>query len=233
MQSEQIDKLAAALAEAQKEITSPPRNREVEVFSKRTNSKYKFRYATLDAIIEHVRPALTKNGLWFVQTLANGDGKYRLVTTLTHASGQWVSGETPILAESADNQAFGSALTYMKRYALSALLGIAADEDDDANEADGNTVESSRDRSPPPKQTKTAQATQQAANGVDTWIAQAKAAIAQMPDKAVLTRWQKDNAKTLASMKERYPEKHTDFVAWLDDQFNSLPQPQMQKDAAE
>lgn len=145
---EPINEIAAALAKAQSKLTAPPRNREVEVVSKRTGGKYKFKYATLDSIIEHVRAPLTENGLWFTQTLANGDGKYRLVTQLIHASGQRIVSETPILADSADNQAFGSALTYMKRYSLSALLGIAADEDDDANEADGNTVESSKDRAP-------------------------------------------------------------------------------------
>lgn len=225
MQSEQIDKLAAALAEAQKEITSPPRNREVEVFSKRTNSKYKFKYATLDAIIEHVRPALTKNGLWFVQTLANGDGKYRLVTTLTHASGQWISGETPILAESTDNQAFGSALTYMKRYALSAILGIAADEDDDANAADGNTVEDSRDRKTTPKQTKTEQVKEQTKSGVDLWLEKARAHVNQMPDRIALNNWLKEAAtvKALDKMKTDHAEKYDEFQAFLDRVFDTLP----------
>ena len=137
--TEPLNELMAALAKAQASITAPTRNREVEVYSKRTNAKYTFRYATLDAIIEHIRKPLTENGLWFIQRLhQNGDGKYRLVTTLTHASGQSIDGETPILAEDASNQGFGSALTYMRRYSLCAMLGIAADEDDDANRADGN-----------------------------------------------------------------------------------------------
>ena len=140
------DKLAEALAKAQADITSPARNREVTVM-KKAGGSYKFRYATLDSIIDHVRPHLTANGLWFVQTLENGDGKYRLVTTLLHASGQSIRSETPILLEKeVDNQVFGSALTYMRRYALTALLGIAADEDDDANTADGNTIKEAKDR---------------------------------------------------------------------------------------
>lgn len=142
---EGINEIAGALAKAQSAITSPPRNREVTVKTK-TGGSYKFKYATLDAIIDHVRGPLTANGIWFTQTLANGDGKYRLVTTLMHSSGQTIVSETPLLVDSADNQAFGSALTYMKRYALAALLGVAADEDDDANSADGNTVTESKDR---------------------------------------------------------------------------------------
>jgi hypothetical protein len=156
MQSDQIDKLAEALAKAQAAITSPPRNREVSVKGETKAGKeftYTFKYATLDGIIDHVRAPLTENGLWFTQTLANGDGKYRLVTRLLHSSGQWIAGETPLFVKpnkfgDVTNQEFGSALTYMKRYALAAILGVAADEDDDANAADGNTVESSKDRTP-------------------------------------------------------------------------------------
>lgn len=143
----EIDKIAAALAAAQAQITSPPRNREVTVKTKVGNG-YAFKYATLDAIIDHVRKPLTDNGIWFVQTLANGDGKYRLVTTLTHSSGQSITSETPLLLSGSGNQEFGSALTYMRRYALTAMLGIAADEDDDANQADGNNVEDMKDRRP-------------------------------------------------------------------------------------
>lgn len=143
-----MDKIATALAKAQAAITSPPRNREVEVVSKRTGGRYKFKYATLDHIIEHVRAPLTKNGLWFIQRLENGGGKYRLVTQLVHESGQSFASETPLLVEDQGNQSFGSALTYMRRYALCAMLGIAADEDDDANAADGNTVEKSAERKP-------------------------------------------------------------------------------------
>lgn len=138
------DQIATALCKAQQAITNPPRNREVAVKTK-TGGTYKFRYATLDAIIDHVRQPLTENGLWFTQTLANGDGKYKLVTTLLHASGQTLSSETPLLVQGAGNQEFGSALTYMRRYALTAMLGIAADEDDDGNHSDGNTVTSQKD----------------------------------------------------------------------------------------
>lgn len=135
--SDSIAQIAAALSVAQSEITSPPRNREVTVKTQKGGA-YKFRYATLDTIIDHVREPLTKNGLWFVQTLANGNGKYRLETSLIHSSGEWLRSETPLLVNENGPQAFGSALTYMKRYALCAMLGVAADEDDDGNAADGN-----------------------------------------------------------------------------------------------
>ncbi|MCB7127919.1 MAG: ERF family protein [Candidatus Brocadiales bacterium] len=136
-----IDKLAGALAKAQAVITSPPRNREVTVKLKDNKGQYKFKYATLDSIIDHVRKALTDNGLWFSQTLdGNGEGKYHLVTTLLHESGQSIHSTTPLLVSGGGNQEFGSALSYMRRYSLCSILGVAADEDDDANTADGNDV---------------------------------------------------------------------------------------------
>lgn len=145
-----IDKLAAALAKAQAAITCPDRNREVTVKTK-TGGSYEFRYSTLDHIIEHVRKPLTDNGLWFSQILEGDEaGKYRLVTRLMHESGQFMESRTPLLVASADNQQFGSALTYMRRYSLAAMLGLAADEDDDGNTADGNTMADKRKPTPKP-----------------------------------------------------------------------------------
>ncbi len=135
--------LIAALAKAQSVMTSPARNREVKVRTK-SGGTYSFRYATLDHIIEAIRKPLTENGLWFTQVLESDEGgKYRLITRLLHESGESIESRTPLLVENTGSQAFGSALTYMRRYALTALLGIAADEDDDANTADGHTVERS------------------------------------------------------------------------------------------
>ena len=151
MNDAQTDKLIAALARAQAVMANPPRNREVTVRMAKGGS-YTFRYATLDRILETVRKPLAENGLCVSQALENGEnGKYRLVTRLLHESGQSLQSRTPLLVEHAGNQAFGSALTYMRRYALTALLGIAADEDDDANAADGNVVETanSTDHQPP------------------------------------------------------------------------------------
>lgn len=146
MQSETIGKLAEALAKAQAVIENPAKNREVEVRMK-TGGSYKFSYTTLDEILRTVRDPLTSNGLWFVQGLAlSDDGKYRLMTRLLHSSGEWIESETPLFVGEQSNQAFGSAVTYAKRYALSAMLGIAADEDDDANSADGHGVTGKADK---------------------------------------------------------------------------------------
>lgn len=141
-----------ALAKAQAEITAPERNRTVKVTPKSGGTGYSFKYATLDAIIETVRKPLTSNHLWFTQILKQDQqqGIFILDTRLMHASGQWLACQTPLIVEGATNQSFGSALTFMRRYALTSLLGIAAEEDDDANIADGNTVHQVQDRKPAP-----------------------------------------------------------------------------------
>lgn len=143
--SDKIDELVTALAKAQASITAVEKNRTVKVKGETKSGRafeYSFDYTTLDAVIEHARKPLTDNGLWFVQTLGAGeDKKYFLETTLVHSSGQWITSQTPVLVEDIGNQKFGAALTYMKRYALSAMLGISSEEDDDANSADGNQAE--------------------------------------------------------------------------------------------
>jgi ERF superfamily len=120
--SEQISELAAALAAAQGAMKNAVMNR--------TNPHFKSRYADLAAIWDAARQPLSANGLAVVQTI--GDGV--LHTRLLHTSGQWIASEHP-LPMSGRPQEIGSALTYARRYSLSALIGIAADEDDDANAA--------------------------------------------------------------------------------------------------
>ena len=140
--SEAINELAAALSKAQGAFENPKKNREVRVTSKRTGATYKFSYATFDEIVDCIRKPLADNGLSFTQ----GVNGAVITTMLLHASGQWLSTELPIKAGEADNaaQAMGSAITYAKRYALTAMLGIASEEDDDGNAADGNVIDQSR-----------------------------------------------------------------------------------------
>jgi len=120
--SEQISELAAALAAAQGMMENAIMNR--------VNPHFKSKYADLAAIFDAARKPLSANGLAIVQTI--GDGV--LHTRLLHTSGQWIASEHP-LPMTGRPQEIGSALTYARRYSLSALIGIAADEDDDANAA--------------------------------------------------------------------------------------------------
>lgn len=126
--SQEIAKLAAALCAAQGAMQNASMNK--------VNSYFNSRYATLGAIRDAVREPLFNNGLCVTQTTKiNENGNIILNTVLLHISGEWVSSEFPILF-TGKPQEMGSALTYAKRYQLSAIVGIAADEDDDANAAE-------------------------------------------------------------------------------------------------
>lgn len=130
--SESIINLVAALAQAQGQFKPALRSRE--------NPHLHNMYATLDDIITAVRGPLHKNGLSIVQPLT-GDGEdYLLETILFHESGEWIGSEAivPVMeGNRAVNalQVFGSSLTYMRRYMLSAMLTINTGEDADGNGA--------------------------------------------------------------------------------------------------
>lgn len=132
--SESIKSIAAALAKARDEFPEIKKDREVEVPTRNSGS-YRFKYATLDHILESIKKPLASNGLSFVQSV--GDGKLTLL--LLHSSGEWIETDAmPIKVTDGGSQAFGSAISYAKRYQLCAVFGITADDDDDANIGDGH-----------------------------------------------------------------------------------------------
>lgn len=120
--SESFADLAAALAKAQAKMRHAAKSA--------VNDHWKKNYADLASVINACREALAENDLAVLQTTRLGEGAHVLVTTLLHKTGQFISGEMPILAKSNDPQAFGSALTYARRYAFAAIVGVAQDDDD-------------------------------------------------------------------------------------------------------
>lgn len=141
--SDSIAKLAAALAAAQSKFGPINRSREVTVRTEK--GTYKFSYAPLDEVLAATRPALTGNGLSLSQLLADGS----LRTVLLHSSGEWIASEISLPPRPAKMQELGSILTYLRRYALVALLGVASEEDDDGNAGDGNHWEPAPRHAPP------------------------------------------------------------------------------------
>ncbi len=137
--------LAAALAKAQSEFGAVTKDKTVTVQTK-SGGSYSFKYAPLDQILNVVKGPLTKNGLALVQLLDSD----ALVTMLIHESGATLEAHTP-LPESGDVQGYGSAITYLRRYAVQAMLGIAAEDDDDGNRAAGNQVATDLTRPPSPE----------------------------------------------------------------------------------
>jgi len=125
-QSESIKELAAALSKAQGAFDHAKKDVENKFFSSR--------YADLASCIDAAKKPLADNGLAVIQ-ITNYEGDITwLETKLIHNSGEWICSRTPIKPMKADPQSFGSAMTYMRRYAFCAITGIAA-EDDDGNEA--------------------------------------------------------------------------------------------------
>nr|DAJ00311.1 MAG TPA: ERF superfamily protein [Bacteriophage sp.] len=135
--SEEIDKLATALAKFQGSLEQPSLNSEVKVKTK-TGGEYKFKYADLSECKRAAKQPLADNELAVCQLI---EDDYSIRTILLHSSGQWISSKVRMPSNTADAQSIGSAITYAKRYAFCAILGIVADDDEDANIANSNTAQ--------------------------------------------------------------------------------------------
>jgi hypothetical protein len=132
--SETIGAIAAALAKAQGELTNPEKSLTATIRSPFPREGDRtFRYASLASGLEIVRKSLGQHEIATVQTTAidQDSGQIRLTTLLAHASGEWISSDWPVCSanETATPHRMGSALTYARRYALFALVGIAGEDD--------------------------------------------------------------------------------------------------------
>lgn len=128
--------LAAALARAQGAFKPINRDKTVTVRTK-AGGTYSFSYAPLEAILRAVQPALTKEGLALSQSIVTQDGAEYLETTLKLGD-ESLSNRVKVLVVEGGPQAYGSALTYARRYGVTLLLCVCADDDDDGNAAEGN-----------------------------------------------------------------------------------------------
>lgn len=120
------DNLATAMCVFRAELVQPKKDA--------VNPYFKSKYATLDSVVSAIDTAAEVAGLTYVQMTDYIDGAFVLVTTIMHKSGESVQGKY-ILPATGKPQDIGSAITYARRYALSAAFGIVADEDDDGNTA--------------------------------------------------------------------------------------------------
>lgn len=126
-QSESIASLAAALAKAQAVMSGATKDS--------TNPHFRNKYADLGAVWDAARAPLSENGLSVVQFPGEVvDGRMTLTTQLIHSSGEWMRDTMAIPLPKADPQGAGSAITYARRYALAAVVGVCP-EDDDGNAA--------------------------------------------------------------------------------------------------
>src|SRR5246127_1443618 len=137
--SESVAALASALAKAQAELVNPEKSLTATIRGSRPGeSERSFRYAPLASGLDIVRKTLGQHEIATVQTteIDQPAGMVRLTTMLAHSSGEWIASEWPVcpIAETANPQRMGAALTYARRYALFTLVGIAGEDDLDASD---------------------------------------------------------------------------------------------------
>ncbi len=135
--SESVAALASSLAKAQAELINPEKSLTATIRTGRPGEgERSFRYAPLSSGLDIVRKTLGQHEIATLQTTAIDQtaGMVSLTTMLAHASGEWIASEWPVcpIAETANPQRMGAALTYARRYALFTLVGIAGEDDLDA-----------------------------------------------------------------------------------------------------
>jgi cupin superfamily acireductone dioxygenase involved in methionine salvage len=123
--SENITELVGAVFEASKELENP--------IAIADNPFYKSKYTPLDFLIKHIRKVISKHSLFIVQSADLVNNDVIVITRLFHSSGEWIETKTGVPA-GIDAQKTGAAITYARRFALSAMFNIASDMDNDANE---------------------------------------------------------------------------------------------------
>ncbi|WP_267247557.1 ERF family protein [Streptococcus sp. Marseille-Q5986] len=127
--SETLTEFSKAFAKTQQEMKQPLKDA--------NNPFFKSKYVPLENVVEAITESASKNGLSFTQFPSSDEaGNVTVGTLVMHSSGEWIEYD-PIKMKPVKNdpQSIGSAITYAKRYALSAIFGITSDPDDDGNEA--------------------------------------------------------------------------------------------------
>lgn len=126
--SEETTNLMKAMIASAPEIRSIAKNKQA----------YGYKYATLDSLIDMLRDVLPKHGLWFTQMPTRAEGESVLTTRVFHESGEWLEDsilmtDTELQGKANDTQKLGASITYFRRYVLSSIFGVSADEDVDGN----------------------------------------------------------------------------------------------------
>jgi hypothetical protein len=124
----ELNELAGALSKAQASMGNAKKDA--------SNPFFKSKYADLASVWDAIRGPITAHGLAVIQSVGCDEEGMFLVTKLIHSSGQWVDSQVRIKPVKDDPQGLGSAITYVRRYALQAIVGVAP-EDDDGNAASG------------------------------------------------------------------------------------------------
>jgi hypothetical protein len=169
------------------------------------NPHFKSKYADLGSVFDACREALTKAGIAVTQwPAASDDGKLHLITRLSH-KGEWMQCKMGIPMDKQNAHGVGSAITYARRYALSAALGIVADEDDDGNAA----VAKPKVQAPPEEDEDVKQ-------GAINWMRDERGSLNVMTIAEEVKDWRKRKAKPLAKLEANYPDIYEQLMQSYD-----------------
>lgn len=140
--SEETTNLMKAMIESAPEIRSIAKSKQA----------YGYKYATLDSLIDMLREVLPKHGLWFTQIPTRSEEESVLTTRVFHESGEWLEDsilmtDTELQGKANDTQKLGASITYFRRYVLSSIFGVSADEDVDGNLASKERPQQARPQS--------------------------------------------------------------------------------------
>ena len=128
--SPSLGNLGKALSLAQAEYPTVAKNKTATVQMK-AGGRYSYRYADIADVIAAVAPVNAKHGLCFFQIPQTKNNQHQLVSTVLHESGEFIEGILDLEPADRSPQSLGSAITYARRYALSAMLGVVSEEDED------------------------------------------------------------------------------------------------------
>jgi hypothetical protein len=172
----------------------------------KAGGSYTYKYADVADVLSMARPVLAKHKIALVQTTSMQGGALILVTRLAH-DGQWFESDYPVCQIGADHKEMGSALTYARRYAASAILGVASEDDADG---EGAARSHAPERAPPPARNEPFPGDMPDAPTAPPTLADAaralEVALRSAPDKATLkARWDK-NAKLCAKLDTADPD---------------------------
>lgn len=192
---------SAALVAAMGELTNVPKTA--------ANPYFKSKYAPLDAIVEATRPVLAKHGLAVQQTPVFRDGMAGVVTIITHKAGHLEDSELLLPLKDQSPQGVGSAITYARRYALAAVLGLATEDDDDGNVSSGLSKKTAEEARPAiAKAMDKNPSVRPAGNAVATWrgVLPTQAKVAAQSKEGAAKKWVlysvefNDNGKSIEAL---------------------------------
>jgi len=211
-----VKEIASAMAKAQAAMKPALKDS--------SNPHFKSKYADLTSVWEACRDALAKNGLSVVQIPGFDANDVWLETMILHTSGESISGRYPLRPQQNTPQAYGSALSYARRYSLASMLGVVSDDDDgNAASQPRNEPEPRREApAPKPEANNTAQAEQ--------WAFKAIEFIEACITEREIDAWYGVNGERLAKLQKGYGELFKQVTTAMVNQRDYVSK---QRDAAE